>query len=493
MIGLNLKWYDRIFYLALALALVLSLGARILAPQPAMAQSWPTSWTLVDTDPTNNGSGDDYKDVVAASYNYTAGYLYLRLCMAGAGIPDPTNGEYKWFFDLDGGMGLVGQSVRGSEFMLFVESNNIYLLAAGGDDTYSAYAGFAYRTDPGPVTNSTIAGYRVQGQCFDMYVKLSALGISDLSEIASVFWATDGPPNQNLIQAPQSDHGDEVVFLGGRLLISKTDSPDPVAPGAKLTYTITYQNTGGETAHNVVITETYDGNVTYNSSTPSASGPGHNIWNIGNLTAGSGGTISVNVTVGSVPNGTLLVNHASITCDEALSDNCTAETTVSSVPIPAFYVEKHGSPDPVDAGGTLTYTLNITNYGTGNATGVNITDDYDQSILTITDAGGGTDNGDTIKWSGLNINAGGSILLTVTATVSAGLTGDTSVHNSVAVTCTQGVTGSGQADTQVRGVRPPVGGTAYPINKLVILLPWIALGAAIIAGIIILERRRRKA
>jgi hypothetical protein len=39
----------------------------------------------------------------------------------------------------------------------------------------------------------------------------------------------------------------------------------------------------------------------------------------------------------------------------------------------------------------------------------------------------------------------------------------------------------------------PVGGTAYPINKLILLLPWMALAAAIIAGIVILERRRRKA
>jgi hypothetical protein len=40
---------------------------------------------------------------------------------------------------------------------------------------------------------------------------------------------------------------------------------------------------------------------------------------------------------------------------------------------------------------------------------------------------------------------------------------------------------------------PPVGGTAYPINKLIILLPWMALAAAITTGIVILARRRRKA
>jgi hypothetical protein len=38
---------------------------------------------------------------------------------------------------------------------------------------------------------------------------------------------------------------------------------------------------------------------------------------------------------------------------------------------------------------------------------------------------------------------------------------------------------------------PPVGGTAYPINKLIILLPWMALAGALTAGIVIFTRRRR--
>jgi hypothetical protein len=39
----------------------------------------------------------------------------------------------------------------------------------------------------------------------------------------------------------------------------------------------------------------------------------------------------------------------------------------------------------------------------------------------------------------------------------------------------------------------PVGGTAYPPNKLLMVLPWIFLGAAIIAGATVLVRRRRSA
>ena len=38
---------------------------------------------------------------------------------------------------------------------------------------------------------------------------------------------------------------------------------------------------------------------------------------------------------------------------------------------------------------------------------------------------------------------------------------------------------------------PPVGGEAYPVNKLAILAPWIALVMAIIAGATVVWRRRR--
>jgi uncharacterized repeat protein (TIGR01451 family) len=37
---------------------------------------------------------------------------------------------------------------------------------------------------------------------------------------------------------------------------------------------------------------------------------------------------------------------------------------------------------------------------------------------------------------------------------------------------------------------PPVGGEAFPIGKLSILAPWIALGAAIVAGAAVFARRR---
>lgn len=441
-------------------------------------------------DPNEDGSTDNYRDVSAAYYAADGEYLYLRLEMLAA--PDTSAARYKWFFDLAANpLSISGGNIEGAEYMMFAENTDIYLLNAGGDESFSEWEGGAYLADP--VTNSTIAGYRVTGNYVDMYVRFSALGVSDLSGITSVIWATD-QQNPNLEQAPNTDRPDTYPIILGRavnLLISKTDSPDPVAPSATLTYTITYNNTGNTTAHNVVITDTYDGNVAYASATPPpVAGPGHNIWSIGDLPAGNGGTISINVTVGASANGTILENYVSITCDEPISNNWTEFTTVSAAAVPILFVEKIGSPNPVKAGGTLTYTITVENTGSAAATGVTVVDDYDESILTITDADGGTDNGDTITWSGLTVTAGGSISRTVTATVSSELTESTVVANGVDVDCAQDVQASTEIETTA-GPIGPVGGTAYPINKLIVLLPWIGLAAALIAGIVILERRRR--
>ena len=62
---------------------------------------------------------------------------------------------------------------------------------------------------------------------------------------------------------------------------------------------------------------------------------------------------------------------------------------------------------------------------------------------------------------------------------------------SVSTTCT--VSGAGTLRMVQTQEVSPVGGTAYPPNKLLMVLPWIFVGAAIIVGATLLVRRRRSA
>jgi hypothetical protein len=71
-------------------------------------------------------------------------------------------------------------------------------------------------------------------------------------------------------------------------------------------------------------------------------------------------------------------------------------------------------------------------------------------------------------------------------------TGSVSVTSSSSATTTCVVSGAGML-RMVQTTVPPVGGTAYPPNKLLMVLPWIAVGAAIIVATSVLLRRRRGA
>jgi len=123
---------------------------------------------------------------------------------------------------------------------------------------------------------------------------------------------------------------------------------------------------------------------------------------------------------------------------------------------PSLAIAKTDDPDPVDAGGTLIYAISVNNTGVANATGVTIVDDYDETVLNITDDGGGLDNGDTITWTGgITIASGGSSSYNITATVSPTAIGGYTFNNTANVTCAQGVSNSTSINTTVTGVPVP--------------------------------------
>lgn len=71
-------------------------------------------------------------------------------------------------------------------------------------------------------------------------------------------------------------------------------------------------------------------------------------------------------------------------------------------------------------GDEITYDIEVRNTG-GNATGVTVIDDYDESLINILNADGGIDNEDTISWNIGNLNNQESRSFTITAQVIAPL------------------------------------------------------------------------
>ena len=176
------------------------------------------------------------------------------------------------------------------------------------------------------------------------------------------------------------------VSSGPILTVSKVFSTGQgtVGPGDFITYTVTYENIGNNIATGVVVSDTIPANTTLQGSNPpfdSANAPEYG-WLTPSLTINDPQSIQLWVQVNpSLPDGTLLTNTVTITSQEGTGDSDTATSLVNSSPVLSF--SKSDSPDPVLAGGTLIYTLTVTNTGTTTATTVMVTDTLDANTTYL--------------------------------------------------------------------------------------------------------------
>ncbi|MEA2055060.1 MAG: FG-GAP-like repeat-containing protein, partial [Candidatus Thermoplasmatota archaeon] len=137
------------------------------------------------------------------------------------------------------------------------------------------------------------------------------------------------------------------------------------------------------------------------------------------------------------------------------------------VTAPSLTVIKDDNPDPVSAGGMLTYTINVTNSGNEDATNIMVVDDFDESNLSIIDTDGGYNNGDTITWHISNLSPGSYVKYIVSARAKSIMENGTIIYNTVNVTCDEGSTDEDTEPTNVTSAPlMEIDKTAVDINGL---------------------------
>ena len=171
------------------------------------------------------------------------------------------------------------------------------------------------------------------------------------------------------------------------LSITKTDSADPVATGATLTYTLTISNGGPDAATGVVVNDNLPANTTFQSATPSQGSCGSSGQNVsctlGTIASGANATVQIQVTADAPGTLTNNASTSSDTPDPDNSNNNATETTVVDTAGPEqvdLSIVKTDSPDPVRRGNDLLYTLTIGNAGPDTATGVVVNDSLPSSV-----------------------------------------------------------------------------------------------------------------
>jgi uncharacterized repeat protein (TIGR01451 family) len=162
------------------------------------------------------------------------------------------------------------------------------------------------------------------------------------------------------------------------LRISKTDLNDPVISGDPIDYQILLSNDGPSDAYNVVITDSIPANTVFAGATNSCTeANGLLTCSLDTVPAGDTASILLRViTNNALSPGTIITNTAYANADNAQEVSASAETLVAQTPLNPtdLSISLADSPDPVVAGETLTYTVNVVNNGPAPATSVLVVD-----------------------------------------------------------------------------------------------------------------------
>jgi uncharacterized repeat protein (TIGR01451 family) len=199
---------------------------------------------------------------------------------------------------------------------------------------------------------------------------------TQLSDTATVSTSATDPTSGN-----NADTETTNVATSADIGVAISDSPDPVAPGGMLTYTISITNSGPSDAASASFTDklppevafmqlTQDSGPAMSCSTPPGTPGGTVDCSIASLPAGATASFTLLVSVDPAAGGTLTnsLSGSSSTPDpysEAANNDATATTEVLTAA--DLSVTKTDSPDPVEAGGDITYTITVTNNGPGSA------------------------------------------------------------------------------------------------------------------------------
>ncbi|MEM3154538.1 MAG: PT domain-containing protein [Candidatus Woesearchaeota archaeon] len=216
----------------------------------------------------------------------------------------------------------------------------------------------------------------------------------------------------------------------------KNDSPDPVAKGALLNYTIFINNTGDEIAYNVTLVDTYPPNVTFVSSSPSPTS-GNGTWSLGNLTPNQSTTVNITVRVSTIlTNGTTITNLANATFANLSGVNASASDTETTtvIGIPQIFADKSDTPDPVVRGQTLNYTILVNNTGDEIAYNVTLVEMYPGNVSFVTSSPAPTSGNNTFSLGNLSPNQ--STTVNISVIVGSGVLNGSVLVNFVNVTFT---------------------------------------------------------
>jgi uncharacterized repeat protein (TIGR01451 family) len=173
--------------------------------------------------------------------------------------------------------------------------------------------------------------------------------------------------------------------------VTNSDSPDPVSPGATITYTQSITNNGPDAA-NATFSEVLPSSVGFQSlsapggwscTTPAAGGSGAINCSFASFASGATANFTLVVTViassGTVTN--TVVGGSNVQDPDHTDDSATVNTTILAPMAADLGITKTTTSDGAAAGSSIAYTITLTNNGPDAAANVVVTDTLPSELL----------------------------------------------------------------------------------------------------------------
>lgn len=259
-----------------------------------------------------------------------------------------------------------------------------------------------------------------------------------------------------IIAAPSAD-----------LSITKTDGQNSIMAGSQITYTITVTNNGPNTVNSVTVTDNVPATILNPTFTPS-NGTYNNstgIWSGLNLATGQSASMTLKGTISISATGNL-TNTATVAPPAGFSDpnsvnNSSTDTDTITAPQADLSIFKTNNQTTVTRGSLTTYTITVTNNGPSTVNSLTFTDTASPALgtpITITPSTG-TINTTTGVWSGLNLAAGQTVTLTLSAIATTGAPVFPNQTNTATISPPSGITDPNTANNSSTDTDTRVAGT----------------------------------
>jgi uncharacterized repeat protein (TIGR01451 family) len=216
--------------------------------------------------------------------------------------------------------------------------------------------------------------------------------------------------------------------------ITNTVDKTNASVGDTVTYTINITNNGPVNATGLMVTDDWPVGITYVSSSADKGNYDNSttIWTVGNLNTGSSAKLTITATVASragviILDNTVRVSKVDQTDNEMPKQTATASFTVKSADLTVSNTVDNAAPNQQ---GNINYTINLTNNGPADATGVVVYDALPQGVTYVSSSTNqGSYDSKSGNWTVGSVANGATAKLTITASVNTG-TGALEIDNS---------------------------------------------------------------